>query len=58
LFVLCDVGWYFGMGLGSVVNVFNFEVIVLGGIFCVLYFVVCEDMFEVLMVVVFEVLCE
>jgi predicted NBD/HSP70 family sugar kinase len=40
---LRDVGRYLGMGLGSVVNVLNPEVIVLGGIFRALYPAVRED---------------
>ncbi len=51
---LRDVGRYLGMGLGSVVNVLNPEVIVLGGIFRALYPAVREDTLEALTAVALE----
>ncbi|HEX3005872.1 MAG TPA: ROK family transcriptional regulator [Angustibacter sp.] len=51
---LRDVGRYLGMGLGSVVNVLNPEVIVLGGIFRALYPAVRQDTLEALTAVALE----
>lgn len=51
---LRDVGRYLGMGLGSVVNVLNPEVIVLGGIFRALFPAVRDDTLEALTAVALE----
>lgn len=51
---LRDVGRYLGMGLGSVVNVLNPEVIVLGGIFRALFPAVRHDTLEALTAVALE----
>jgi predicted NBD/HSP70 family sugar kinase len=51
---LRDVGRYLGMGLGSVVNVLNPEVIVLGGIFRALFPAVRDDTLQALTAVALE----
>ncbi|MGN6610244.1 MAG: ROK family protein [Angustibacter sp.] len=51
---LRDVGRYLGMGLGSVVNVLNPEVIVLGGIFRALFPAVRQDTLDALTAVALE----
>jgi len=40
------LGCFFGVGLGSLVNVFNFEIVIFGGVLWWVFFFVKEDVFE------------